>query len=244
MKSDFIWLILTHQPASTVDKMVLGWQGLVEGEIVVLYGGPRAEYEKIQHAGKSFVDDSRLVTRDHQRERQSYDGVFAQAQQHVENSDAQFVYFTEFDHIPMRSDVAAHLEQQMEESALDFMGSGVHRIDGTNHPHWLNHAHDGELETVLSDLSVRSNTKVILTAFGFGQCWRRDAFLKFAAVRQDAKVYLELWIPTVAYHLGLRVGATRSDLEWNTPTGVIDEVRLAAMTEKPFFVHPLKQYWA
>ena len=240
----FIWLILTHQPADTVAKLVAGWEQLVEGEIVVLYGGPRAEFDKIQHSQKRFVEDKRLITRDHQRERQSYDGVFEQALDVVAQSEADFVYFTEFDQIPMRSDIATYFADCMDAGNIDFMGSALQRIDGTNHPHWLNHHSDGALEGFLSQISVRKNKNVVLSSYGFGQCWRREGFLKVASVRQTISVYLELWIPSLAHHLGLKVGCMECDKEWNTPTDAVDEVALNALTSKPYFVHPIKGYWS
>lgn len=242
----FIWLILTHQPAQQVARMIDGWKKLVEGDVVILYGGRRAEFDKIEHQPKRFVEDERLVTRDHQRERQSYDGVFEQALDVVAQSKADFVYFTEFDQIPMRSDIAAYLSGMMDARGLDFMGYGLQRIDGTSHPHWLNHDFDSGLEKALARVSLRDHKKVVLSAYGFGQCWRREGFLKVASVRQTERVYLELWIPSMAYHLGLHVGNQRNDSDWNTPMGVIDERKLSTLKEKekPYFVHPIKGYWA
>ena len=40
---------------------------------------------------------------------------------------------------------------------------------------------------------------------GTGSVWTREAFLAVAAVPEPFPIYLELWLPTVAHHLGFRV---------------------------------------
>ena len=68
-------LLLTHEPAARVARMVDYWRNTTgPDEIVVAYGGPVEEFGKIK-GRKAFIDDPRLRTRDHQRERQSYSGV-------------------------------------------------------------------------------------------------------------------------------------------------------------------------
>lgn len=241
--SDFSWCILTHQPADKVAKMLQYWESLVTGKVIILYGGKEEEYAKIEYELKGFVSDSRLVTRDHPRERQSYEEVFRVAAELVKNIPSKYLYFTEFDQIPLRSDFQNQLAISMNKSGADLLCNGLNRVDGTNHPHYLNHLYDGALSGEISALSVRENKEIILSCWGFGQCWNREAFLRVAAVRSCSRVYLELWIPSIAHHLGFSVQSLNIDPDWNTPQGDLRQEDVSSLDEPLLIAHPIKTFW-
>ena len=92
-------LILSHQPAAAVAKMISYWSRCVPKEsIIIAYGGARSGFEAIEHEAKFFVDDPRLRTRDHQRDLQSYTGLFRGAAEFLKSPGHQFrfVYFAEY----------------------------------------------------------------------------------------------------------------------------------------------------
>src|SRR5256885_11831499 len=70
-------VVLSHQSPADVDRLATYWESLLEnGDVVVAYGGPRESFGHIQFQKKLFIDDASLRTLDHQREGQSYTGVF------------------------------------------------------------------------------------------------------------------------------------------------------------------------
>lgn len=241
--NDVIWCILTHEEASCVGKMLDHWQSLVSGEVVILYGGSRAEYENISHRYKGFIEDERLVTRDHPRERQSFCEVFRVAASLVEGMEAKYLYFTEYDQVPLDHSFEAVLLEKMECSGADLLCNGLARLDGTNHPHYLNHLNDGRLMQFMQHISAHESSPVVFSCWGFGQCWKKNAFMQLAEVNDEVRVYLELWIPTIAHHLGMRVGKLDIDTDWNLPDVEMSLEAVNAAREKPLVVHPLKGYW-
>jgi hypothetical protein len=78
---------------------------------------------------------------------------------------------------------------------------------------------------------------------GTGSFWCREAFDAVANVRETTPIYLELFIPTVAHHLGFRL---REVIEHNQfvlsrPTkGVTIE---AARRAEAWTFHPHKTFW-
>lgn len=240
---NFVWCLLTHQPAVKVRKMIDHWSSLFSGEVVIIYGGPKEEYAKIEHPLKALVEDPKLKTCDHPRERQSYTEVFRAAAEVIKGLEAKYVYFTEYDQVPFDVCFLEDLLEQMQTTNADLLCSVLKRVDGTNHPHYLNHQYDGGLQKQVGVISVRHNKKLILTCLGFGQCWRRSVFLEVASVKSISEVYLELWIPTIAHHLGYKVRSMCMDPQWNTHDGLIDREQLDKCDKKPFIVHPLKDYW-
>lgn len=242
-KVRFIWYILTHQSADAVERMVTAWEEYVDGDIFILYGGPDEEYEKITLEAKCLVRNEDLLTRDHPRERQSYAVVFKRAVDSVDLKQYDYVYFTEFDQIPYSKGLDKKLSQEMEVRQLDLLCYGLKRIDKTNHPHWLNHKSQEQFRQLLGSVGMRKDEQIILSCYGFGQCWKARAFEAVASVSQEFPVYLEIWIPTLGYHLGYKVGAVVRDKEWNMPLGEFELSQVQRSRQEPWFVHPIKTLW-
>ena len=138
-------LILTHQPASAVARMIDFWSRCVPRDsILIAYGGNRSEFDTIAHGQKYFVEDPGLRTRDHQREFQSYTGLFRQAleSQAARCGNFQFAYFAEYDHVPLVPDLNTRQVGRMRDENADVLGFHVHRIDDTSSAHFLYHAGD------------------------------------------------------------------------------------------------------
>src|SRR5437588_3100213 len=97
-------VILSHQPPAAVEKMTAWWGRCVPSDsILIAYGGGKVAFEGVIHKQKFFIDDLRLRTRDHQREFQSYNGLFQGAARFLHTCDRNFdfVYFAEYDHLPL-----------------------------------------------------------------------------------------------------------------------------------------------
>lgn len=238
-------VVLTHQAPDHVEKMLAYWQDLFPGlDVVLVYGGSENDFAKIDHTKKVFVDDARLRTRDHQREFQTYSQVFERVSRSIEEDDYQYVYFTEYDQIPLRKDMFDLLLRRLHEESADMLCHRLTRIDGTSHPHYLYHQANSALTGHLRSVSVRSDTTVVLSALGFGQFWKREAFDSVAGHRSEVLCYLELWFPTLAHHLGFRIRGMGEQDVFNTFEGDFSD-RIDALQKQGWWcVHPVKSLWA
>ena len=239
-------LLLSHQPAPAVERMLAYWSEHVPNESILLaYGGPREEFDVIGHKKKFYVEDPRLRTRDHQREFQSYTRLFQGAAEFLETKgqEFQFIHFAEYDHLPLVTDLNKSQTERLNSEGADLLGFHLHRVDGTNNPHFLYHAANQQFALFWSALSRRSDKEVILSMFGTGSFWTRDAFCAVAAVAEPFPIYLELYLPTVAHHLGFRVRDFAEQDRFvrvlKDETGHIQQ----AWKEGAWTLHPVKNVW-
>jgi hypothetical protein len=78
-------------------------------------------------------------------------------------------------------------------------------VDGTNASHYLYHLGDPGFREIWKKMSRREEKSVFLDAVMTGSFWRRGAFEAVAATPESMPVYLELYLPSLAHHLGFRV---------------------------------------
>ena len=244
-------LILTHQRAPQVHAMLSWWKREMPGVAILLAvnHAPEigaAEFDKIAHADKVRVDDPRLRTRDHPRSRQSYSAVFAAAARWLEDrSEFRSVHFVEFDHLPLTADLNECQRAVAERERADVLGFAVRRVDGTSQSIWLSHAADAQLGNFFQQLSVRADPAVVLSMFGSGSFWTREAFIAVAAVAEPCPIYLELWLPTLAHHLGYRVRSydeVKASAQVKNLGDRVTEIA-AARAAGIWTIHPVKSLW-
>lgn len=220
------------------------------------------EFAAIEHTQKIHVRDPRLRTRDHQRERQSYTGVFAAAARWLEEKEKpappdaaaagesfDAVHLAEYDHLPLRPDLGVCLLDALRADGADVLGHEVRRVDGTNFPHYLYHLADNRFVPFWAEFSRREDADAraaVLSMFGSGSVWTRAAFLAMAAVAEPFPVYLELWLPTVAHHLGFRVRefpAAAGGARFVSSLGERRDEIAAARAAGAWTLHPVKTLW-
>jgi hypothetical protein len=202
------FLLLAHQPPAEVERMLARWRGYrgANSPLLLAYGGTRAGFEQVAHEPKLFVDDPRLRTRDHQREKQSYTRVFQQAARWLEDHvECGYVYLAEYDHWPLAPDLTARLVERLRGEKADVLGHQVARRDGTSCVYFQGHVSDPRFGPWLRNISRREDRDVVLNMLGTGSFWTREAFLAVAREKEDVPVYLEMYLPTLAHHLGFRV---------------------------------------
>ena len=239
-------LILSHQSAAAVSRMVDYWTRSVSQEtILIAHGGKKEDFNAIQHETKFFVDDPGLRTRDHQREFQSYTQLFKSAAEflNTRGSKFEFVYFAEYDHLPLVPDLNEQQIQQLNSEDADLLGFHLHRVDDTNSPHFLYHAADDKFMSYWARVTGRSEPEVVLSMFGTGSFWKRDVFCAVADVEEPFPIYMELYLPTLAHHLGFRV---RDFAEQNRFVRALEtEIANAdqARKEGAWTLHPVKRFW-
>jgi hypothetical protein len=241
-------VVLTHQPAPAVRRMVEWWSRCVPpSDLLVASGATRAEFEAIDFPAKIYCgDDLRLQTQDHQRERQSYLGVFKRVTEWLKaRPEFDEIHVAEFDHVPLVADLSTRLHEARRALDADVIGFHVQRVDGTNHPHYLYHAADPRFHAFVASISRRAEKEVILSMFGSGSVWSRAAFEMVAATLEPVPMYLEIALPTVAHHLGLRVAGLRDEptAAWMRNLGDYRDEVGQARAAGAWSLHPVKTLW-
>ena len=245
--SSVLNLILSHEPAGAVARMLAHWTTCVPPDSLLLaYGGSESEFPAIDHKPKFLVEDKRLRTKDHQREFQSYTRLFRAAAEFLktDGSGFQYLHFAEYDHIPLVSDLNERQIERLLEEDADVLGYHVHRIDRTNSPHFLYHAGDERFASFWSKISVRSDTSVILSMFGSGSFWKKEAFLRMTEFDEPFPIYLEIYLPTVVHHLGFRVRDFRQQDQFVRAFPDALQRMEEARRQGAWTLHPVKRLWS
>jgi len=212
-------------------------------DLLVAFGGYIEQFKKVSWEKKIFIDDSSLRTRDHQRECQSYVEVYRAVREYFASDSVDELLFSEFDHIPLRKDFFTLLSNQMDEEGADVLMHGLTMVNNTGHAHYLYHANMLGFFQQIANFSIRPDTSQVLSAYGFGQYWKWEAFEQMAIIKDEVGCYLELWSPTVAHHLGYRVKATKD--HWHTHDYYGDQTASVEGLKKLgcWSVHPAKNHW-
>ena len=121
-------------------------------QMIVAFGGAPTEFERLE-CPAVFVEDRRLRTRDHQRERQSYTGMLRDVLAVLPAEGWDFLYLAEFDMLPAVPDLWVRLQERMDAENADLLGHKVWKLDDTLHPHYSSHlATPGWLEWIGAEL--------------------------------------------------------------------------------------------
>ena len=205
-------------------------------------GGQRRHFDELEFQPKVFVDDPRLRTRNHQRELQSLTGFFQSVARWIRSSAVrhEYVYVAEFDHLPLVCDLNSRQIALAESERADVLGHHLVRLDQTNHPHYLHHASRPEFHEFFARLSCRSESQTVLSMLGTGSFWRAEAFLALAAIEESVPMYFELYIPTVAHHLGFRLRDYGDQNRFVSAVGERSAEIDAAREQGAWTLHPVK----
>ena len=201
-------VLLSHQRSEQLGPVLDLWrQTDAAQDLLLAHGGSPADYEQIGYAPKLFVEDSRLRTRDHQREYQSITGLLKAVHRWMRANDfgCDYIHIAEYDHLPLVADLNARQLARARTEDADLLAFHLHRIDGTSHPHYLYHAANAQFAEWLRSMSVRSDMEVTLSMLGTGSFWRREAFERLVALEEPFPIYFEVYLPTLVHHLGFRV---------------------------------------
>jgi hypothetical protein len=244
-ESAICFLLLAHQSSAQVEKLVARWRGYCRppSELLLAYGGPREEFDRIAHEPKIFLDDPRLRTRHHQREKQSYTRVFQKAAAWLaDHPGCGYVYFAEYDHWPLVPDLGARLIERLRQENADLLGHQLYRRDRTSCVHYLHHLADPGFLPWLQSLSRRRDPEAVFNMLGTGSFWTREAFLAVAGQKEIVPVYLETFLPTVAHHLGFRIRpfGDQDRFVWGDGDHGADIPR--ARAEGAWTIHPIKSW--
>ncbi len=236
-------VILTHQRSAEVERLLTWWSRYAPIEnLLIAYGGTEEEFEKLPAVSRVFVADPQLRV-NKSREKQSYIGAFRAAAEWLagaENRAFTHVFFAEFDHLPLVDDLAAKLLERLDEQRADILGHRPRRIDGTSNVHYLHHVADPRFVEFWRRISVREDKETVLHMLSTGSFWSRDAFFSLAAQVQEVPVYLEIYLPTAAHHLGYRVKGFGDQSRCIFPAEVLGLSVETARQQGCWTVHPIK----
>ena len=239
------FLLLTHQAPAQVEKLVARWRDYCRppAQLLLAYGGPRESFERIACEPKFFLADPRLRTRHHQREKQSYTQVFQGAAAWLADHPAcGYVYFAEYDHWPLVPDLAVRLIERLRRERADVLGHQLFRRDDTSCVHYQNHAADPRFLPWLEAISRRRDPGATFNMLGSGSFWTREAFLAVARQEETVPVYLEIYLPTLAHHLGFRIRAFGDQDRFIWGDGDRAAVIPRARAEGAWTIHPIKTW--
>ena len=235
-------VVLAHQPPAEIARLEAWWGHVAPADsLLLVHGGPEADFGAITVPNKIHTASARLRTVDHPRERQSYTEAFSAVSQWMKGRDFTHVYFAESDHLPLVADLGGRLLARLAAEKADVLAHGVQRVDDTGWHHYLYHSQDPEFHRHWERISRRADKRVVLSMLGTGSFWTRAAFDAVAAEKEPFPIYLEIYLPTLAHHLGYRVRPLAAEAEPYVRNlgdfrGKIGEARLTGA----WTIHPVK----
>jgi hypothetical protein len=202
-------LVLAHQPAVQIQQLLRWWSDYSSlDSLLIAYGGTEENFRSLPDVPRMFIDDARLKGKDLQREKQSYGGIWRATAKFLSepaNRDFSHIYFAEYDHLPVVRDIHCKLLERMQVEQADVLAHHLRRVDGTANPFYLNHIADPAFRPFWRKISRRTDKTTVLQMMGSASFWTREAFIQTANQPEEIKVYLELFLPSVAHHLGFRL---------------------------------------
>lgn len=224
--------------------MLEKWDAVAPPEcLFVAYGGPPGNFDSIGHPHKALIDSPRLKTRDHQREKQSYADVLTAAWSWMKGREFSHVHFAEYDQLPLVADLGERQLAFLKAEGSDVLGFRLRRIDDTQYPNYLYHASDPRFHAHWESMSVREDRRTVLRMTGTGSFWTREAFDAVAARPEPFPIYMEIYLPTLAHHLGFRVRDWGEQNRFVHHLGDFSDGIEAARAAGAWTLHPVKRYW-
>lgn len=253
--SPILWAILVHQPPEECRSILDCWLklGFDPSHILLVHGGAKADFDRLDHENAVFVPDENLRTVCHPVEKQSYAGPMRETARWMSDRPFSRVCLVEYDHIPLVPDWGRRLEVFRLQDDADVLFHHLVRVDGTNAPHYLYHLSDPRFRGAWESTSIREDPHVVLNSLATGSFWTREAFDAVAhslnppsAIRHSSSaagrpIYLEMDLPTTAHHLGFRV---RDMGEQNAFATITPRTRAdcePACAQGAWSLHPVKE---
>ena len=237
-------LLLTHQRPEAVEAMLRHWEKSVPlSNILVAHGGSPADFHALNFAQKIFIDDPRLRTRDHQRECQSYAGVFRSATTWLQDRDFDYIHFAEYDHLPLIPDLNQRQLALLHAETADVLGLHLRRVDQTNCPHLLAQSANPDFLKFWKKITRRADPTVVLSMIATGSFWTRESFTSVASIPEPHPIYVEIFPPTLAHHLGFRLRNFSGQNPFVRHVGDRFPEIAAARQAGAWTLHPVKTAW-
>jgi hypothetical protein len=231
--------ILTHQPAPAVELMVNAWGP----DTLVLYGGERGEFDKVRWKNSVFIEDLRLRTVRHREDRQSYTEVFQKIAAHT--AGYSHVLFGEYDLVPLAPipEILQLYRELLKAEDADALLPLVYEVQGTCQEVWLPYKNDERFWDFWKTVTLRPDPASILWALMPGSFWRSEVIRAIAEVNEPFPIYFEIFLPTLAHHIGSRL-RTLTDHRILIHGGKsLDDRGTELRAAGVLVAHPMKNSW-
>jgi hypothetical protein len=237
-------LILTHLKAPLVEAQLEHLRRLAPASrFAICHGGDRSDFERLEPGDAVFIGDPSLrgphFEKSINETLRVADEAFVRADRKID-----LVYVIEYDHLILRGDFEERLRELAASSPAGLFAKAATRRNDSNWPQYLQVRQDPGLNAFISGLSRRPDPEARWGCLGTGILLRREAWDAFCALPDPPPYYVEMFLPTVLYHLGfdiVNIDAV-SDLyrgvRW-LPEFSLREV-MAAQRAGRTFVHPFK----
>lgn len=239
-------VVLTHLAAPAVDAHIRYLLALdPRADVVLCHGGRREDFELVQWPDKLFLEEPSL--RGAPFSFQSYNELLLCIyRQYMEDGDWSAAMLLEYDQIPLRTDYLDRSLDAFERGGADFLGIDCGPRNDTNWLHYIRFRDDPGLLTFLAERSTRDDPRLLFGCLGTGFLIGREALAAFASVEHYSPCYVELYLPTIVYHLGFRVADLSALTDFghavrHAPVYNLQEARKLQATGATF-VHPFKDW--
>jgi hypothetical protein len=241
--------VITHLAAEQVHAGAALLRTLApDARLVICYGGPRSEFERLAVDEKVFIDDPTLKSNGPhlQSMTQVFEAVWEAC--FIDDDDADSLYVIEYDHLVLDGAFEGHLRDLAEKTHADLLGKQCIDCSATNHEHYIRFRRDPRLLDHLRRISVREETTRLFSCLGNGIWVTRRALEAYVAVERHPPCYLEIYVPTLLHHLGFHVVNidAHSDMyrhvRWLPPITVAEVIE--GLGRGTIFMHPVKDQGA
>jgi hypothetical protein len=237
--------IMTHLDPSLVERQLAYLRSLSPGSrFVICHGGARADFAALTGENALYIDDPSLRGPHFDKSiNHVLDAVYKSYVR--DDPDVDLVYLIEYDHLILRGDFERKLAAMAEQSPAGLFAKHASARNDTNWSHYLKFRHSERLNRYITGISTRDDSDRRWGCLGTGMLVRREALAAFCALPDVPSYYVELFIPTVLYHLGFDIADVDalSDLyttvRW-LPEYSVDEA-IAEKRAGRTFLHPFKQ---
>jgi hypothetical protein len=236
--------ILTHLGAPHVERQLACLRTLAPGSrFVILHGGKRADFDQLTEPEAVFIEDPTL--RGPHYDKSANDQLRAIYERWVRDDPSiDLVYIVEYDHLILRGDFEQRLEELADRSPAGLFAKAASTRNDSNWAHYLRLRGDARLNDYIASISRRDDPSIRWGCLGTGLLLRREALEAFCALASPPPLYIELFVPTVLYHLGFDIADIDALGDLYTAVRFLPQMSsqeiLAAYHAGKFFAHPYK----
>jgi hypothetical protein len=236
--------ILTHLGAPLVERQLACLRALARGSrFVVLHGGKRVDFDQLSEPDAVFIEDPTL--RGPHYDKSANDQLSAIYERWVsQDPSIELIYVIEYDHLILCGDFEQRLEELAGRSRAGLFAKAASARNDSNWAHYLRLRGDARLNDYIASISRRDDPSIRWGCLGTGLLLRREALEAFCALAAPPPLYIELFVPTVLYHLGFDIADIDSLGDLYTAVRFLPEMSfeevMAAYAAGKVFAHPYK----
>jgi hypothetical protein len=203
----FLHVIITHVAPPKVAEFLAFCERVTPGvPRLIAYGGSPENFSLLEHPAKIFLADESLrgpVIQQCVNELLPKVSAYLNA---PASPRCDLVHFSEFDHLILYRNYFDMLAEIFRQSGCDLMGKTAGLKTHSNWVHYLRYRENESLRNYLAHISQREDKTALYGMLGNGYTLSRDLVHAIARLPDLPRVYYELLFPTLAHHLGFKVG--------------------------------------